>query len=172
MNSQADLPYLLAHRLRGRAVVMGIGNPLRGDDGIGCRVARLLQEAVETGDLAPPAGLTILDAEEIPESFLGPAVAARPETVLLVDAVEMGAGPGSAALLEVDDLRAGALFTHRTPLGPLTAYLRQQTRADIALLAIQPASIEWGAGLSPELARAAETMTLMIRHALQEAHPC
>lgn len=146
----ADLAEALRARLRGGVVVMGIGNPLRGDDAVGSVVARALR-----GGLSPASGsvppVTVLDAEEIPESWVGPAVAAGPDVVLLIDAVELGAAPGSAALLEAAELGRDACFTHRTPLGPVADYLERATGAEVLLLGIQPGPVRWGEELSPEL---------------------
>jgi hydrogenase 3 maturation protease len=140
----------LRPRLGGRVVVMGIGNPERGDDGAGLRVAELLAGSLEGVD---PDGrrVTVLLAGDVPESFLGPATAARPDVILLVDAADMRAEPGSAALLEPEDLPGGTAFTHRTPLTLVAAFLSLETGADILLLAIQPRSLEWGDPMTPEV---------------------
>ena len=162
------LPGALRGLLRGRNVVMGIGNPLRGDDAVGSVVARGLQAWLRTTS-APPATarLTVLDAEEIPESWLGPAVAARPDVILLVDAVELGAEPGAAALLSARELGGEVLFTHRTPLRPVVDYLVHETGAEVALLGIQPGPLDWGEDLSPAVAAAAADLVLLLIEVLE-----
>jgi hydrogenase 3 maturation protease len=153
--------------LRGRVVVMGIGNPLRGDDAVGSVIARLLHASIQaTSSPALPATATVLDAEEIPECWLGPAVAARPDTVLLVDAVELGALPGAVALLSAGELSGRALFTHRTPLRPLTEYLESETHARVALLGVQPGPLRWGEELSPPVAATAADLALLLTDVL------
>src|SRR5512146_2776434 len=118
--------HLLAHALRrrlsGRVVIMGIGNPLLGDDSVGCVVARRLRETC--GSLP---GLTIVDAEEIPESHVGVVESARPGTVLLIDAADLAAEPGSLVFVNAERLADHATFTHRTPLAPLALYLEKRT---------------------------------------------
>jgi hydrogenase 3 maturation protease len=152
---------------------MGIGNPDRGDDGAGLLVAGLLAEALPDGGLPDGRTVTVLMAGEVPESYLGPAAAAHPDAVLLVDAVEMGAEPGAASLLEPEDLRAGAAFTHRTPLALLSKFLRRETGADILLLAVQPRSVEWGEPMSPEVQEAARRLGDILASALhREAAAC
>ena len=156
----------LHHRLGENVVVMGIGNPDRADDGAGLRVAELLAEALPCG--GPPGGrrLTVVLAGNVPESFLGPAAAARPDTVLLVDAADMGAAPGSVALLEPEDVPGGATFTHRTPLGLLATFLSRETGADVFLLAIQPRSLEWGDPMSSEVEAVARHLSRILAAAL------
>ncbi|MDP2959635.1 MAG: hydrogenase 3 maturation endopeptidase HyCI [Longimicrobiales bacterium] len=153
-------------RLGGNVVVMGIGNPDRGDDGAGLRVAELLTKALPDDVLPDGRRLTVLMAGEVPESFLGPAAAARPDAVLLVDATAMGAVPGSVALLEPEDLPGGATFTHRTPLGLLATFLRSETGADVFLLAIQPRSLERGDPMSSEVEAAARHLSDILAAAL------
>ncbi len=171
--TSATLADDLRARLVGRVVVMGIGNPDRGDDGAGLLVAGLLAEALPGGDLPDDRTVTVLMAGEVPESWLGPAVAVRPDAVLMVDAVDMGAEPGSASLLEPEDLRGGATFTHRTPLALLSKFLRRETGADVLLLAIQPRSLEWGEPMSPEVQEAARHLGDILASALhREAAAC
>lgn len=163
----------LSHRLVGSVVVMGIGNPDRGDDGAGLRVAGLLAETLRGGALPGGRRVTVLMAGEVPESYLGPATAARPDAVLLVDAADLGAEPGSAVLLQPEDLQGGGAFTHRTPLSLLSKFLRRETGADVLLLAIQPRSVEWGVSLSPEVEEAAAHLADILASALQrEAAAC
>lgn len=154
----------LLSRLHGRVTIVGVGNPLRGDDGAGCRLARALERACAVSPA--PAGLTIIDAEEIPESYLGPVVASAPDVVLLVDAVELGEVPGSTVLLEACDLADGGAFTHRTPLAPLAAYIERNTGAQVLLLAIQPACLDWGASLSAPVAATVADLAILLREAL------
>jgi hydrogenase 3 maturation protease len=132
----------LGARLRGEPVIVGIGNPLRGDDAAGSLVAR---------GLRPVPGVRVIDAEEVPENQVGPVVAARPTAVLLIDAVDLAAAPGSIALLEAGDLRLHDAWTHRVPLGLLMGVLARETGADVFLLAIQPRQVGLGCALSAEV---------------------
>lgn len=154
------LPAALAARLAGRVVVVGVGNPERGDDGAGCLVANWLCGA---------PGLRVIEAEEVPESFIGEIVAAGPDTVVLVDAVDLGAEPGSVAVVEKDEIAAGLPTTHRMPLSLLMEVVRRRTSADVLLLAIQPSTLAFGAPPSPEVAasarRVADMLALLARGA-------
>jgi hydrogenase 3 maturation protease len=153
--------------LRGRVVVIGIGNPLRGDDAVGSVVARLLRSSLQATSAPPPAGaVTVLDAEEIPENWLGPAVAARPDSVLLIDALDLGREPGAVALLPAHELAWRALFTHRTPLRLLTEYLESETGAAVTLLGVQPGPLRWGETLSPPVSATAADLALLITEVL------
>jgi hydrogenase maturation protease HycI len=118
----------LRARLTGRTVVVGIGNPLRGDDAAGSLVAR---------SLAARWDGPVIDAEEVPERMLGAVAKERPAVVLLVDSVDMAAEPGALALLRHDDLSDYWPSTHRVPVALLMEYLNASTGAEPLLLAIQ-----------------------------------
>jgi len=65
-------------------VLMGIGNELNGDDGVGNTLAR---EFVERGWLAIPC-------ETVPENFVSVIEREKPEVLVMVDAAEMDIEPG------------------------------------------------------------------------------
>ena len=121
---------------RGRVAVVGVGNPFRGDDAAGSLVARSL-----AGSELP----YVVDAGEVPESYAGSIAAWRPDAVLVVDAVDLGAAPGSMALLGRSDMAGCAVDTHRVPLRIVMHYLESVTGAATWLLAIQPENIGFDA---------------------------
>ena len=157
-----DLKAELRDALSGRVVVVGIGNPLRGDDGVGCRIADQL--AACSSELRP--GVTVVNAEEVPESHLGPVITAQPDVVLLVDAAEFGGHPGDATLMDADALDARVLATHRTPLAPIARFLESETGATVMLLGVQPGDQRWGAEPGECVAAAARDLATLLLEAL------
>jgi len=143
----------LAHALTGRVVVVGIGNPRRGDDGAGSLLARRLG--------AIP-GLTSFDVEEVPESWVAPIAAARPDFILLVDAVHLGADPGTVALTRAEDLAPRGADTHRLSLRLLMELLERRTGAPTRLLAIQPRELGFGAPMSPEVVTSVDALAALL----------
>jgi hydrogenase 3 maturation protease len=134
----------LQEYLSEKPLIIGIGNPMLGDDGAGPRLIELLQEA---GDGA----LTLIDAGSAPERHFGEVEAALPQSVLLVDAVDFGATPGEIAFFDEESLPARACCTHDVSLRLVMQYLRMTTGAKVGLLGIQPAQIAFGAGLTMEV---------------------
>ncbi|MGA3176878.1 MAG: hypothetical protein ABSE19_05980 [Candidatus Acidiferrum sp.] len=57
MNLQEEL----ATAMQGTVVVMGIGNPCRGDDAAGSLVARKISDV---------PGMDVIDAQDVPENYL------------------------------------------------------------------------------------------------------
>lgn len=149
----------LLKRLRGRVVIIGIGNPLRGDDGAGCRAARLL--------LGTPHA-HIFDAEEVPENILGDVVSLMPNTLILIDSVAIDAAVGTVALIEQGQIVNYHPTTHRMPIDLLMSYLKSETGADIFLLGIQPHQVSFGASISPEVETSCALLARILRETLAE----
>jgi hydrogenase maturation protease len=132
-----------------RALVVGLGNPLMGDDGLGlAALARLAQD----WDLPPTV-------EPVDGGTWGLELLPRFEEathVLLLDAVDAGRDPGTPVELEREDLPrllGHKLSPHQIELREVLALaeLRGTLPASLACLGLQPASVELRAGLSPAL---------------------
>lgn len=153
---------LLGARLLGKVAVIGVGSPMHGDDGAGCRVARRLRES---------GAACVFVAGDIPESVLCQVAAARPETVVFVDAVDLGAEPGGVALLEQGQLAGYCPTTHRVPLRLLMEILRRETGADVFLLAIQPGRVGLGWPMSGRVRTTTDLVAAALEGALGATRP-
>jgi len=139
----------IAARLQHPALVVGVGNPDRGDDGAGILLA------VSLSRIAPDACVV---AGSAPENHLEAICRRRPRTVLFVDAVHMDAPPGVARLLPLDSIGGGALSSHALPLAASAEYLRQRCGAESLLIGIQPRHLAFRCPLSPEVADAVDRL--------------
>jgi len=149
----------LARWMKGAVVVIGIGNPLRGDDAAGSLVARRM---------AGLPGVCAIDAEEVPESYLPTVVKRQPDTIVLVDSVDMDSAPGSVALLDRDQIAGYWPSTHRVPMGMLMSVLEHETQARVFALGIQPAHTEFLEPMSNAVAASVEQVAGMLTRALAE----
>ncbi len=130
----------LARRLRGkRTVILGIGNPLQGDDAIGPSLVDFLHGRVDA---------TLINAGEVPENYLSSIRAAQPEVVLIIVALELGAEPGCMVVLDADRLRAIENFTRNPGLAFLTVMIQDDTGAEVILIGVQPEATAFAADLS------------------------
>jgi hydrogenase 3 maturation protease len=118
----------------------------------------------------------VVEAEEVPESCLDLVVRPGPDTVVLVDAVELGEPPGAVALLEMEDLVDREASTHRAPLSLLAHYIRSESGADVFVLALQPGCRQPGTLPCAEVTEAAGVLadlleTAAVLASLREAGP-
>jgi len=145
---------LLGRTLSGKVLVAGVGRVDRRDDGTGPALARRL---------ASIPGLVTLDCGDRLEDFTGDIAQFRPDVVVVADAVNLGAVPGSIALLEPEALGKGGCDSHRASLRTAMDYLGQRTRARVLLLAIQPARVADGVGLSAEVEATLDVLVDLFR---------
>jgi hydrogenase maturation protease len=156
----------LSEAVGGRALVLGLGHPLRGDDGIGPAVLEAVR-ATGRGSVT----MTLWPAHE--GDLLDALLSDTWDQVVVVDAAEIGAVPGEWTRLEGSGsigepgARAG---THHTGLLEALAVARALGRPPgrLTILAVQPASVAWGSGLSQPVARAVPRLCIAV---LQEVAP-
>lgn len=126
-----------------RSVVVGMGNTLRSDDGIGVRIAEALTGRVPCRVFS--AGVT-------PENFLGKIAHEHPKNVFFVDAVDFGATPAEAHVFDRSALESQDFFlTHNASISLLFDAVRARTSAACFLIAVQPKRVAFGEHLTREL---------------------
>jgi hydrogenase maturation protease len=128
-------------RLKGRVALVGIGNPDRGDDGFGVRLAEAM--------LALGCPDVIL-AERTPERRLERLARGGFQGVVFLDLVEMGATPGAVVFLECAEIatRYPQISTHKLSLGTLARLIEAEGPTPVFLLGVQPQSVAPGTELS------------------------
>jgi hydrogenase maturation protease len=137
-------------------VVIGLGNVLRGDDGVGVRVVESLRTAVDRDQQAFPAHARLVDGGTLGFDLLGTIRDAR--GVVLVDAAHSGAAAGTVSVLRGHEVAraAGARGTAPGAVGDLLAVadLMGWLPEDVAMVGIEVADIDVGVGMSPAVANA------------------
>ena len=131
--SQRDFESQLRRRLRGakRVAIVGVGDELNVHDRLGMLAAKEI-EGLHLNNVR------VFHAGSVPESVTGPIRRYRPDAVVLLDAAEMGARPGTVAIVEPEQVRATLLSTHALPLSVVMEFLENDTRARTTLIGIQP----------------------------------
>jgi len=128
-------------------LVIGLGNPLRGDDGVGVRVAELLAELpLPNGVEVIDGGTRGLDLVNLMEGW---------PRVILVDAAQVGKAPGEYVRFHPDQVRLagedGHISIHDAGLRDalLLAQVLGVLPEEVIVFGVQPASLDWEAGPSP-----------------------
>lgn len=131
-------------------LVLGIGNLIMTDDGVGVRVAQRLVEEYRF-----PEGVTVMDGGTLGLDLLPHLEGV--ERLLMVDAVETGGPPGTVMRMVGEDIPVALqtkLSPHQMGLQDLLAVAELQGNrpAEMVLWGVQPESIELGMELSPAVA--------------------
>lgn len=135
-----------------RRVILGVGNPLRRDDGVGVWVAQRMHG---TGWQAIPAGQSV-------ENALGVVRRLAPDLLVVVDAAEMGLPAGTVRRLPVEGSARMLGSTHGLPLPFLLATVLDHVK-EIVLVGIQPQDRSLGEGLTPPVRAAAAGLVTHLR---------
>lgn len=137
-------------------LVLGLGNPLRGDDGVGPRlVEELTRRGLPRGVTALDGGSAGLDLLQVLEGW---------QRVVVVDAADVGREPGQFVRFTPDQARlaqtADRFSLHNAGLGEILALANAlgRTLPHMVIFGVQPAEIGWRQGLSPAVEAALPAM--------------
>lgn len=149
-------------RQEGITLLLGIGNPLCGDDGLGCELARAVNERQRLSGPLAVSPLRALICEEVPENYTADVKQLAPRFIILVDAVDFGGQPGEIICVTADKLPAGSGSTHNPGLALLMQYLHTETGAEVVLIGMQPLNRQWHAPLSREVRESVNQLAALL----------
>jgi hydrogenase 3 maturation protease len=145
-----------------KVVLIGLGNPLRRDDMFGIDVIRRIEGKISEE-------VMLIEGETTPESYLEQITGFNPSHILIIDAAMINAEPGMVKLLSPEVLKEKvAVSTHSLPLRIFCDYLEKNSRADIALLLVQPKITDFGEGLSSEVEETADRVVSNLTKLLRD----
>lgn len=140
-------------------LVVGIGNVLLRDEGVGVTVVRELERRVAEGRLDLLPGTRLVDGGTLGLDLL--PLLSSTSMLVLVDAVNLGRPPGSVIVIRdgaIEGTLAGHVSPHQVGVADLVAAARLigVFPATASLVGIQPALIEIGLELSADVAAAVD----------------
>ena len=139
-----------------RILIVGLGNVLLMDDGVGVHAIRELQKSPPSGTRVVEVGTAVLDALHLFQWA---------DRVLAIDAMQAGGSAGAVCSLsvsDVDDHRPqGSL--HELNLLAALRFLPNGRRPAILILGVEPEIIDFGLELSPKVEAALPTVIHSVR---------
>ncbi|MBI5929229.1 MAG: hydrogenase 3 maturation endopeptidase HyCI [Chloroflexi bacterium] len=160
---QASLHQSLSqlHNTPSKIAIMGIGNPLYGDDGVGHYIAMKLAQQLTALDF-----VRVIAAGIAPESCTGQLRHFGPTLTLLIDAAGFDAPAGAIRWLNREAIDGVSASTHTLPLTLLADYIEIALNSHVRLLGIQPLQMFFGTSLSPIAEAAADEVIEFLTSAL------
>ena len=150
--------------LGGPATVIGVGNVLLGDDGAGVRVVDLLMGDDATAARVLPPGARLVDGGTLGLQLL--AHIREAGSLVVVDAVDVGAAPGTVLVRRGDELFAHGAVGELLDTARLLGWLPEAT----ALVGIQIESTRHGHRLSEPVAAALPLAVARVAAELRALH--
>jgi hydrogenase 3 maturation protease len=159
-----------------KELILGIGNTLKGDDGIGVHVAERVNEYLKKVDQKSKQGksagtqreIMVINCGTAPENYTSIIRKHNPNTLILVDAADMGLEPGAFRIIPPEKIGVMCISTHNMPLSVFVSYVSEFCR-DVVLVGIQPERMDFGATLSSVVRRSGDDVAnLIIEERLNE----
>lgn len=136
-----------------RILFVGIGNVLKSDDGVGVYIS---------SRIANSERILSLSVEVSIENYIGKINSLKPDTLVLVDCMDINSPPGTCRILNPDMIQDLTFNTHNISLKKLSDFFKMP----VFVLGIQPENIEFGENISYIVKKVADQIIKMIN--LQE----
>ena len=154
-----DLRQDIKSRIKGKVTIAGIGNIIRGDDGLGPKLIELLR--------GRKINASLFDCGTAPENYIFPMLTTSCDTLILIDAADLALAPGQARVLDLENI-ANISFSTHNPSPRLFIDLLKMGKEDlnIFIISVQPKNTSLGVPLSEEVLAGLEVLTNAISEAL------
>ena len=145
------------------ALVLGLGNLVHADDGVGVHAIERLQK-----DPRLPRGVVLLDGGTQGLALL-PHISGF-QRLLVIDAVDVGERPGTIVRLEGKalDKLPGKPSVHQLGFADLMVALKLlgEIPEEVVVLGVQPLSTEWSAELTPPVSEGMDRLITAVMEQL------
>ena len=125
-----------------RIALLGTGNSLLGDDGIGPFLI---------GSLKGKTKFYLIDGGSVPENFVYEIIKNKPEVLILADAADLGKPAGTTQIVDEADISNVSFSSHQMPLSALIKYVKSELpELKTIFIGIQPKHKDFEKPLSKE----------------------
>jgi len=153
---QCEVPEELHNFLNSVFAVVGIGNEIRGDDGVGVYIVK------EAGKNFP--GMFLVAGMAI-ENYVFKITGLPQKKILLIDSVDFGERPGYMELIPLSALRGQGISTHSLSLNKINVFFEEAGK-EVMLLGIQGKNTQIGDIISQPVKKSAENIIDFFRKKL------
>jgi hydrogenase maturation protease len=146
-----------------KTLVLGLGNLLLCDEGVGVHAARaLLDEPCPDGTTILDVGTAILDALPSIE---------QADRIIVVDAVKAEGVPGSVYRMALSDFIHAPVIAsmHGFDLSRVLALAGRTDPPEVIVIGVEPAVIDWSMDLSPQVAASFHRVLDAVREEIRTA---
>lgn len=143
-----------------KTLILGLGNELLCDEGVGVHVVRALQkEKLPDGVSAVEVGTAVLDALPYIEEA---------DRIVVIDAMKAGETPGTIYRVPFEDCERPRCIAsmHGFDLSRVFFLAGKASGAEAVVIGAEPGRIEWGTELSAEMQAMVPAMVEVVRQEL------
>jgi hydrogenase maturation protease HycI len=139
--------------IKGKTAIVGMGNALRADDSAGSLLVQRLRGKVKAD---------LFDVGVSLENYTGPIARGKPHTVILIDALHFSEKPGTVRLFRGMTLATLNVSTHALSLEFFINFLKEKDIRNIAVLGIQPGSVDFHGAISRQVKKALSDLEVLL----------
>jgi len=139
----------LKDRVKGKVVILGIGNELRGDDGFGPYLVESIKGKIDAA---------LFNCGTVLENYYNPIVKAKPDVIILLDIVNFEGPYGEIGIFEKDDILKVGFSTHNISPKIFLEMLTNTITSDIIMVGVKPKVTVFGSDISPEVKESADML--------------
>ena len=142
-------------------IVLGIGNDIRGDDGLGPYIINQMTDLKENLSLKEPQSLEnvhLLNGGSVPENFTGLIKRIDPSHIIIIDATLMNEEPGFIKIVNKEDISNVSISTHSMSLSYLVKYLEIEIDFKLIFIGIQPKDMDLTFELTDTIKNSSDTL--------------
>ncbi len=125
-----------------KVAILGIGNDMKADDGIGLLAAEKFEKTIKNDHE------TMLLNTNVPENFIGPIEKFAPDILMIFDAAQFEGAYGDIKVIESEEIIDFSISTHNTPLSIFFKALNMKASY---LIGIQVKNTEFDGKISEEV---------------------
>lgn len=144
-------------------MILGIGNEIKGDDGLGPIIAKKSSSLFDKNK-----DIIVFDGGTVPENYTGSIRKEKPTHIVLIDAVDMKKEPGYIRVVEKEEIANYNISTHAMPISYLIKYIETTIGAQIILVGVQPKSMGFAEPVSKEVEKSIEEVVATFDKLIKE----
>jgi len=136
---------------KGKTIILGIGNVMKGDDGAGSLLIYRLKGKTKAD---------LLDCGEVPENYTQTIIEAVPDNIVIVDAADWNGQAGELRQIDEEEINNMSLSTHDSSLQIFINYLKKHLpNTYIIIIGIQAKRKRFLESLSPEVEKTVDVLS-------------
>lgn len=146
-------------------VILGLGNELLGDEGVGVHALRRLQQEKLPGSIKViEVGTAILDA--LPHFE-------QADRIIVMDAMKSDGPPGTVYRVPLDQCSGSACIAsmHGFDIFRVLALAERHVPPPVTVFGVEPQSLGWSMDLSPQVAESMPYLIEAVLNEIQQLNP-
>ena len=112
----------------------------------------------------------IIDAGTVPENYIQPIINKAPRNLLLIDAIDFKASPGTIKIFESEQLNSIVISTHTLSPHLFIDMILQSIKPEVYCIGIQPAQTQLGLPVSAQVSQAIKILCGILIEIFPPAH--